>query len=159
MLWLKHQTVSQVFVRRVFHKAPSLGLSYYYYFALYLHGLPAGLSGTRVTVRLFADDICLYFAHKSIDSVIGELEAALSVLLDWLLSKALVINGSKTELLIVRKPRLVLPDDVRVNYKMISLKPASTVRYLGVIIDQHLTFSDQINALKREYCSQNEILC
>ena len=128
-------------------------------FALYLRHLPSALQGTRVTVRLFADDICVYFSHESVHAVVQELELALGILHKWLLAKSLVINGDKSELLLVRSSRFVVPSDLCVRYGSICLTPSATVRYLGILIDCHLTFSDQVAALKRDIGGRMASFC
>ena len=97
-----------------------------YLFALYLKDLPSILKDSRVSVRLYADDICLYVRDKSVDVVVNELQNALSVVKDWLIARCLVINAAKSEFMVIRSKSFDLPDDICVRSGSVKLVPTAT---------------------------------
>ena len=119
-------------------------------FSLYLRHLPAVISSSSVKLRLFADDICIYFSHKDINTVVTELERSLLEIVTWLSEKGLVVNGSKSDVMFVRSQRSTVKLDVSVRCAREALTPVSQVKYLGIILDEFLTFSPQISYLQRD---------
>ena len=71
----------------------------------------------------------------------------IKLLSQWLRSNKLSLNETKTELIIFRSPRKNLPrePDIRINnYK---LKLDSHVKYLGILIDEVLSWNKQIESI------------
>ena len=69
----------------------------------------------------------------------------LKLLVQWLRSNKLSLNETKTELIIFRSPWKHLPrePDIRINnYK---LKLHSHIKYLGILIDEVLSWNKQID--------------
>ena len=77
---------------------------------------------------------------------------------NWLRNNKLSLNETKTELIIIKSPRSHLPHepDIRVNsYK---LKLHSHIMYLGILIDEVLSWSKQIDDICTKLARANGIL-
>ena len=63
----------------------------------------------------------------------------------WLKANKLSLNVKKTELIIFHPKKTKL--DYGVNFKLNGnrLNPISTVKYLGILLDEHLLWTKQVN--------------
>jgi len=62
----------------------------------------------------------------------------------------LIINANKTQLIIFKVPGKKIPNDFEVFLDNCAIKPASSVKLLGVTLDRHLTFGEHIdNTVKK----------
>ena len=90
--------------------------------------------------QLYADDITLYIRHKSIQITTTQLSADLAALDRYLDQKGLVLNPSKTQFVLLRRPGTELPPGTAVNCRGTSIVPSAYARYLGILVDEHLSF-------------------
>ena len=97
--------------------------------------------------QLYADDITLYIRHKSIQIITTQLSADLAALDRYLDQKGLVLNPSKTQFVLLRRPGTELPPGTAVNCRGTSIVPSAYARYLGILVDEHLSFSTQVDAV------------
>ena len=118
-------------------------------FSLYLRSLPDALASSQVRIRLFADDICIYFSHRDVSNIVQVLEQSLQIVVTWLSDKRLTVNCSKSEVMFVRSHRSTLPP-IAVHCSGATLTPVPQVKYLGIVIDEFVTFSQQVSALHRD---------
>ena len=109
-------------------------------FLLYINNLPDNITST---VKIYADDVLLYRSIDSIQDSIA-LQQDLNTLQDWANKWLMVFNPSKYELIHITNKRNRQLSDYYIQNTLI--KANSQVKYLGVTIDQHLTFNDHIKA-------------
>ena len=95
----------------------------------------------------FADDTTLAAADPSLTVVAQNLTASFYSVKDFCESHALVINSSKTQLIVFKPVRKRIPDDFNLRLDNCSVQPQKTVKLLGVTLDQHLTFGPHINTV------------
>jgi len=67
------------------------------------------------------------------------------------------LNSTKTELIVFRKKTIDLPD-VKIVLNGVKLIPKSTTKYLGLIMDEHLTFKEHILFLNAKLNRANNLL-
>ena len=113
-------------------------------FIMYINDLPSSVHLSRV--MLYADDTVLYYAAKSA----AELEMALGLDLNnvasWMKENKLFLTTDKTEYVIYgTRQNIRIHDDVVISYNETPLKRSTSFKYLGVYIDQSLSFNDHIN--------------
>ena len=79
-----------------------------------------------------------------------KLEKAISAAQEWFKNNSLQINPSKTEIILVenRNRRNLENITIEENDKTTNISPVNQVKILGVIIDQNLTWSQQIKQVK-----------
>jgi len=94
--------------------------------------------------HLYVDDTQLFSFHSlEFDSSISHLQNALQQMSSWMTANLLTLNSSKTEFLLIGlKNQLAKIHNA-------SLDTSQSARNLGFIIDEHLTFSDQITSLSK----------
>jgi len=108
----------------------------------------------------FADDTnLLYVPPKRIrnKNIVRRLNIDLKALNNWLTSNKISLNSSKTELIVFREKNTPIP---KLNLKLngTKLEPKSEIKYLGLIIDEHLTFKGHINIMNSKLKRANNLL-
>ena len=66
-------------------------------------------------------------------------------LMQWLKANKLSLNIKKTELIIFHPKNTKLDYSVKFKLKWRRLTPISTVKYLGILLDEHLSWTKQVN--------------
>ena len=119
-------------------------------FSIYIRSIPSLLANYRVQTQLFADDILFYSSGTDPCEISEILSAALQSLEGWLTAKGLLLNPAKTQLMYVRSRHRVVPEDAKVSVRGIELQRVSSAKYLGVHLDEFLTFDTQVGHLQRK---------
>ena len=129
-------------------------------FLLYINDIIASSNVLKFT--LFADDTSLFYSHENKSEAANVLNIELSKISEWLAANKLSLNVSKSKLLVFNNQRKkrknntdVNVNDVTVNDEeeiLISingetLEEVEFAKYLGVLIDNKLNWSYQINAI------------
>ena len=91
-------------------------------------------------VHHFADDTNLLYADKSIKQLTLKINHDLSCLCEWLRANKLSLNVKKTELIIFRSPHSTICSKYKFKIEGKKLNPTNTIKYLGVHMDEHLTW-------------------
>ena len=114
-------------------------------FSLYVRGLPSCVNSS--TVLQFADDVNMYAAGDSAEEVIGALNGDLAKLSVYLEEKRMTLNPAKTKFLLLHRKTTAVPGSASVVIDGVHVLRAQSARYLGIVIDEHLTFGPQIDGL------------
>ena len=102
------------------------------------------------TVHHFADDTNLLLSNKSLKKLTLNMNHDLTCLCEWLRSNKLSLNVSKTELIIFNRPNTELVHKYKFKIDGHKIKPKSTIKYLGLILDEHLSWKPFISKLKKK---------
>ena len=90
----------------------------------------------------FADDTTLYYADKNLDVLKCCVEHDLNIILDWFRANSLTLNVQKTNYLLfaldTRKHAVYL------NVDNVTIQPSSKTKFLGVIVDDRLEWSQHV---------------
>ena len=125
-------------------------------------------------IRLFADDTNIFLSHSNIVELYKNAQLVLTYLFKWFKDNKLTVNSSKSNFTIFTTPykrrKVNLPSEIKVNEHKIFI--SDKIKYLGVIIDEDLTWNDHIthicNSLRklfpifyhlRNYLSTDNIKC
>ena len=95
---------------------------------------------------MFADDACLSLTHKDPDTLENKVNNELININNWLHSNKLFLNYSKTNYLIFTKKKTKLKFNISINNHI--LKQQESIKYLGITIDQSLTWKPHIRKLQ-----------
>ena len=76
----------------------------------------------------------------------------------WLKAKKLSLNVKKTELIIFHPKKTKLDCSVKFKLNGKILNPISTVKYFGILLDEHLLLTKQVNWVKSKLNQTNGIL-
>ena len=112
-------------------------------FILYINDLYTFL--TDCTVSLYADDTALYTSAKTQIEIKLTLQIELTVVCEWLKANKLTLNAKKTKYVIFgTKQTLTTKPDLNLKVGNDKIERATSMKYLGVILDDHLTFDEHI---------------
>ena len=114
-------------------------------FLLYINDLHKAISHS--SVFHFADDTSLLYSNKSLKKLNKHVNHDLSLLCHWLRANKISLNADKTELILFRSRKKVIPKSLNFKINGQRILPASSAKYLGIILDEHLTFEDHIKIL------------
>ena len=76
----------------------------------------------------------------------------------WLEADKLSFNVKKTELIIFHPKKTKLDYSVKFKLNGKILNPISTVKYFGILLDEHLLLTKQVNWVKSKLNQTNRIL-
>jgi len=110
-------------------------------------------------VHHFADDTNLLCINKSFTRLNKHINIDLKNLSSWLIANKISLNVQKTELVIFKpKKRPCLEFDLKIKLNRERLIPSSSIKYLGVIIDENLNWDNHINNLSIKLNRANAML-
>jgi hypothetical protein len=119
-------------------------------FALYIGGLSEVFLSHGISYHCYADDIQLFVSVEpsQISDAIKRVERCIADVVKWLTEKLLLVNGSKTELIIFgTKPLLKKLPSIELHVDGAVIRPSDCVRNLGTFMDKNLTMEKHINRL------------
>ena len=96
-------------------------------------------------LRLFADDTNLFVHDKNIETLISVANIQLQKLNDWFLANKLSLNINKTCFTLFTRKKIQVECVLKINNIQIKRVPFS--KYLGVVIDENLTWSKHITGI------------
>ena len=114
-------------------------------FLIYINDLHSAIK--FCSTRLFADDTNLLIKNKSLKQIRKFLNLDLRNLANWLKANKISLNASKTELIIFRHPNKDINYDLNVKIEGKKLFPSKYVKYLGILIDEHLNWSYHVDLI------------
>ena len=115
------------------------------------------MASDKLAFYLFADDTNLLYADKNPKSLETIVNCELFKVVDWLIANKLSLNIKKTNYIIFHPYQKRINFNIRIKAydsrtkTFFDLERKNHVKYLGVIIDQHLSWRHHIN-----YCFKNQ---
>ena len=99
---------------------------------------------------LFADDTNLFYSHKNLSFLIDQVNHELLKLSDWFAANRLSINFEKTKFMIFRPKQKSCNVDVNIVLSSHQISLTNEVSFLGVILDEHLSWKSHITHVTRK---------
>ena len=115
-------------------------------FLLFINDLPKCCPNGKV--RLFADDTTIFFHSNSVNdiSLIGK--SIMIQLTAWFNANKLTLNSEKSSFTIFKSSRKTIPNlPNKIEFLNQHIERASHNKFLGVILDENLTWNNHINEL------------
>ena len=128
-------------------------------FLVYINDLPNFLR--LISPKMFADDTNITFAASTLTDLEKGLNSELRSLDIWLISNKLSLNVAKTEFMVIgSNQRLNSFSDNQVNVEIDAklITKGKEAKSLGVIIDEHLSWSNHIGDLSKKISSAIDAL-
>lgn len=124
-------------------------------FLIFINDLP--LVSSKFSSTLFADDSTFTMSSDNYMNDIGVINNELSEIYDWTISNRLTINVPKTELLCFSNLSIDISDQqIMLNDQFLKFSDVCT--FLGIQIDNKLTFSYHINSVLSKLAKNTGIL-
>ena len=98
--------------------------------------------------RLYADDTALFFANKDVKTIERVLQEKLNSLSNWFCENGLIVNCSKTNLMVFgtsQRPAKASRPALKMSESFLPVKDFS--KSLGVIFDSHLNWHAHIDTI------------
>ena len=117
-------------------------------FILYINDITS--TSNILEFILFADDTTILYSHKDIDSQISVVNTELEEVSNWFKANKLSINASKTHYMILGTSHMTsvkVNEDLNVTLDNSILQRVKYTKFLGVLIDENLTWKCHIEKL------------
>ena len=111
------------------------------------------------SVHHFADDTNLLYTNKSLKKIGYKINSDLKGLTDWLNANQISLNISKTEFILFRRHNKIIDYDLKIKLNGKRIFPSSCVKYLGVTLDENLSWTNHLSALSTKLSRANSMLC
>ena len=108
---------------------------------------------------LFADDTNIFIQGKSLNETINTLNMEMDKLVHWLNANKLSLNTAKTHYMIFKSRSKHFSDHPEVKINGLRVEFVKCTQFLGVVLDERITWSDQINKIKSKVSKGLGILC
>ena len=99
--------------------------------------------------NLFADDTSVFLEGNNLNSLSTIINEELNKLSIWLASNKLTLNIEKSHYVIFHRARLK-QSNINITLSNISLERVTFTKFLGVIIDEKLSFTSHISYIKNK---------
>ena len=107
----------------------------------------------------YSDDTALYVQARTQVEIILHLRIALSLIYEWLEANKLTLNATKTRYIIFGKTQQIENKvDLNLAVGNKKMERVSNIKYLGLILDEHLTFKDHIKYIYHKSSNKLSIL-
>ena len=125
---------------------------------------------TNLKVKLFADDTLLSMESDNYENLKTEVNLEINRVHKWLCANKLTLNVSKSKYMIIANKRKPPKEDFEVKINNVKLDRCSSYKYLGIFIDEDLSWKPHISYLcekvtkvcgmfaKLRYCVSDDIL-
>ena len=118
-------------------------------FLIYVNDLPKCLSSGQTI--MFADDANLFFNHVSYTEPFKKANEELHQVDSWLTANKLTLNIEKTKVITFKtRNRRPVPPNLEIKLNGNALDKVTSIRFLGVTIDEHVTWKSHIELLLKK---------
>ena len=100
-------------------------------------------------LRLFADDTNIFYNGTDHADITGKIQSDINRLDLWLRNNKLTVNLAKCNYIIIKSPNKRIPA-MNLLLQNSVLERSETVKYLGVLFDQHLTYNLTLSIFVRK---------
>lgn len=120
-------------------------------FLIYINNIhEIGLKGD---ISLYADDTSLFYSGSSISPIIEQAQNDLDLLNTWLKSNLLTINIAKTNYIIFAAKNKNIDQHNKLNIDGEALNRVHEEKYLGLVLDDQLTWKPHIENIRNKLTS------
>ena len=116
------------------------------FFILFINDLPTCCPDGKT--RLFADDTTIFFHSNSINDIKSKSKTIMTQVTDWFKANKLTLNSEKSTFTIFKSSNKNIPNlPDQIDFHNQHIKRASEIKFLGIILDENLTFNKHINEI------------
>jgi hypothetical protein len=125
-------------------------------YILYVNSLPAHLG--EGTITTYADDTSHLVTAEDITALRNRANDATRDMTDWCDNAKLIVNTSKSLCLHFHLPHIVIDSSPLIKLRDRSLQTTSETKFLGIIINDTLNWTDHINYIMKKLVSAPYLL-
>ena len=127
-------------------------------FLLFINDLPN--SSSILTFILFADDTNAFYSHTSYLTLTKIVNAELQLVAEWFTANKLSLNLEKTSFILFKSNKKKSPPSgsIVLSINGLALSQVVSTKFLGVHVDQHLTWTDHIQFISAKIAKNVGIL-
>ena len=115
-------------------------------FIIYTNDLPHCLSNSKVI--LFADDTTIFKTSNDLIDLYHSINADLQNISQWFNSNKLYLNVKKTQYILFKLNKREISQDLKIKLGGEVLERKRTIKFLGITLDDNLTWQGQIEKVK-----------
>src|SRR6218665_1806190 len=111
----------------------------------------------KLKLIMFADDTNALLSHNSLDVLFDIMNSELCKIVEWFIINKLSQNSDKTNYILFRTPR----NKITVKNLYVNNTPliqTKVTKFLGIIIDQHLSWKDHVALISKKISKNIEII-
>lgn len=112
-------------------------------FSAFINDLPSVLPSDSIV--LFADDTAIYIISSNFASLKSSLQLCLNLSSLWMANNGLQLNTSKTKCMLLHSSRMKMDTNLTLHVDGMVVEQVRVFKYLGVLINDTLTWSDHVN--------------
>ena len=116
-------------------------------------------STTKMSTILFADDTNMFCSGKDIHELETTVNSELARVQEWLTLNQLTLNIKKTNFIIFKSHKKRLRRDLHLTLNGNVLQRVEESKFLGIVIDQHLTWKNHIDYITKKILRITGLLC
>ena len=113
-------------------------------FLLYINELLR--SSKKLTFRIFADDTNTFYCSKDPEQLQSVINEELGEVLKFCAANMLSINFKNTNFMIITSPK----KKTNITITACNIEQKSQIKYLGVVIDEHLKWDAQLQHINKK---------
>ena len=106
----------------------------------------------------FADDTNLLYSNKDCNLMRKNVNEDLKLIFEWLCANRLSVNTDKTEFILFKPPRKIFNSRITLKLNKKTIYESKKLRYLGLIVDNKLSWRYHIHELTKKLSRTNGIL-
>ena len=111
-----------------------------------------------ITIHFADDTHHTHYSSKKLSTIESVMNYELKKLAEWLRSNKLSLNSGKSELVIFRSKTKKELDEITIKINKSKHSPVPNVNYLGVVLDEFLSWDAHVNQLCKNLAQTNGIL-
>ena len=117
-------------------------------FLIYINDLPN--ASKKLNFYLFADDTNIYYESSNLSNLIKIVNRELKSVKKWLDANKLSLNIDKTNYIIFHSSSATVPSDAVVKIRKKYIKRVKFVKFLGLLLDEHLSWKYHLSELSKK---------
>ena len=102
----------------------------------------------------FADDTTAFVSGNNIDNLYEVVNVEIDNINRWLITNKLAMNETKTVYMLITHSRAEINNEIKISQH--TLKRVNVAKFLGIFIDEKLTFKNILNIFAKNCQNQTE---
>ena len=103
-----------------------------------------------ISFILFADDTNIFYSNKCLKTLSNIIQTEIDKVAEWLNVNKLSLNTTKTKIILFRSPNKKPSQTIKININGKNIEQVKSTTFLGIIIDECLTWKDHITKVAKK---------